>query len=230
MIESFNQNGYVVLPGQIPTEVLDRFEAQFLSMVPWENPGGTRGEFFTKVTLKERGLEQHLYAEVRHYPYLLELCSDPSVTQAVGSILQKPFGVLSKIPLRIDLPLVTRELAVWHQDQHYVRGNLETITAWIPLQDTGFKEGCLMVMPGSHKLGPVDHDVLVLGKRHYPTQHLNRYAQYVPIRRGDLLLFHSCLLHSGNLNLSDTVRLSVQARYTPLGLETDPAMGKVIAL
>jgi ectoine hydroxylase-related dioxygenase (phytanoyl-CoA dioxygenase family) len=34
--------------------------------------------------------------------------------------------------------------------------------------------------------------------------------------RGDVLFFHSLLLHSGQVNFTDRVRYSVQARFEPL--------------
>ena len=64
------------------------------------------------------------------------------------------FPIRSKIPLRFDLPGVSRELAIWHQDYWYVKGNVDVVTAWVPMQDTPYELGCVMVMPGSHKLGP----------------------------------------------------------------------------
>ena len=137
---------------------------------------------------------------------------------------------MSKIPFRIDLPGVTRELAIWHQDYRYVQGNTEIITAWIPLQDTPYIRGCLMVMPGSHAMGILAHDVDVLDKRHFPSEIFQREVRYVEMQRGDILLFHSLLLHSSNLNMSQTTRLSIQARYTILSAPTDPSMGEVISL
>jgi hypothetical protein len=137
-----------------------------------------------------------------------------------------PFGALRFG--RIDLPLVTRELAVWHQDHFYVKGNRRIVTAWIPLQDTSYREGCLMVMPGSHELGYLPHTNEALGKRHYPTGIFERPVRYVEMRRGDALMFHALMLHSSSVNLSEHARLSIQARYTLLGEPTDPGMGGVI--
>jgi ectoine hydroxylase-related dioxygenase (phytanoyl-CoA dioxygenase family) len=45
------------------------------------------------------------------------------------------------------------------------------------------------------------------------------------MEKGDLLLFDSLLLHSGNLNMSEGIRYSIQARYTPAGGPVDPGMG-----
>jgi ectoine hydroxylase-related dioxygenase (phytanoyl-CoA dioxygenase family) len=146
----------------------------------------------------------------------------------VRDLLGAPIGLLQKIVLRIDLPLVTRELAVWHQDHFYVKGNRRIVTAWIPLQDTSYREGCLMVMPGSHELGYLPHTNEALGKRHYPTGIFERPVRYVEMRRGDALMFHALMLHSSSVNLSEHARLSIQARYTLLGEPTDPGMGGVI--
>src|SRR5690606_4704806 len=102
------------------------------------------------------------------------------------------------------------------------------VTAWIPLQDTSFIEGCLLVMPGSQELGVLAHDRLVLGKRHFPSGIFERDVRYIEMKRGDLLLFNSLLLHSSGVNLSDHARLSVQARYSRMKDPTDPSMGAVI--
>jgi ectoine hydroxylase-related dioxygenase (phytanoyl-CoA dioxygenase family) len=67
-------------------------------------------------------------------------------------------------------------------------------------------------------------------KRHYPSGIFDREVRYVEMRRGDLLLFHSLLLHSSGINLSDCARLSLQPRYTCLDDETDPSMGEVISI
>lgn len=85
-----------------------------------------------------------------------------------------------------------------------------------------------MVMPKSHKLGILEHDQEVLGKRHFPSGVFDREVRYVEMKRGDLLLFHSLLLHSSGLNMSPTVRISIQARYSALSAPTDQSMGSVI--
>lgn len=179
---------------------------------------------------QQRAAQSMIYGEIRGRASVQALARDAGILQAVREVLgDEPlaFGVYDKVPVRIDTPLETTELAVWHQDHHYVGGNTEVVTAWIPLQDTGYREGCLQVMPGTHTLGPLPHDNQILGKRHFPDG-LDRYdIRLLPMRRGDVLLFHSCLLHSGSLNLSEAVRYSVQPRYTRLDLPSDPAMGRV---
>jgi ectoine hydroxylase-related dioxygenase (phytanoyl-CoA dioxygenase family) len=95
------------------------------------------------------------------------------------------------------------------------------------MQETRFLQGALTVMPGSHLLGAVPHD-LKLGKRDVPSAVFDREIRMVELERGDLLLFDSLLLHSGNLNMSDSMRYSIQARYTPAGQAVDPGMGGAV--
>jgi ectoine hydroxylase-related dioxygenase (phytanoyl-CoA dioxygenase family) len=230
-IEEYRRDGYVLLRGAITQSVLDDLERQFLGLV--EDWGGRRfesaqSEALTQFLLKNRELERKLYDGIRSLPWLVEFSKCADVCMPVTELLGEPVGLMSKIPFRIDLPGVTRELAVWHQDYRYVRGNTETVTTWIPLQDTPYVRGCLLVMPGSQSLGILDHDMEALGKRHFPSSIFEREVRYVEMRRGDLLLFHALLLHSSGLNMSPTARLSVQARYSAISAPTDPSMGQVI--
>lgn len=230
-VEQYRRDGFVLLRGAIPTGVLDDLERKFLGLV--EDWGGRRfesaqSEALAQFLLENRELERKLYDGIRSLPWLVEFSRCADVCTPASELLGEPAGVMSKIPFRIDLPGVTRELAVWHQDYRYVRGNTEIVTAWIPLQDTPYVRGCLMVMPGSHGMGILDHDMEVLGKRHYPSGIFEREVRYVEMQRGDLLLFHALLLHSSGLNMSPTARLSVQARYSAISAPTDPSMGQVI--
>lgn len=230
---NYEEDGYVVLRNAVSARVLDDLDANVTRLVrEWtgQNVGSTRTKAFADLLLSDRELERRLYNEVRTFDWLPSFSSDEGLTAAVSTIMGPKFGLFSKIPMRFDLPAVIRELAVWHQDYWYVKGNVDVVTAWIPLQDTAYNLGCLMVMPGSHKLGALNHDGEALGKRHFPTNVFDRQVRYVEMKRGDILLFNSLLLHSSGMNIADTARLSVQARYTPLDGAVDPGMGTVIPL
>jgi phytanoyl-CoA hydroxylase len=229
--EQYVHDGFLLIHGALRLTLLDRVERDFLQLV--ERWGGCRFESvqsseFSQFLLGNRDLERRLYDGIREFPWLTEFGKYLEIAQPVSELMGGSIGLLSKIPFRIDLPFVTRELAVWHQDYFYVKGNTDIITAWIPLQDTPYIRGCLMVMPGSQDLGVLDHDQEVLGKRHFPAVIFEHEVRYVEMQRGDILLFHSLLLHSSGLNMSPTPRLSIQARYSALFSPIDPSMGQVI--
>lgn len=230
--EGYAQSGYVIARGLLTDLDFKPLESRCLEIV---NRYG--GRTFTSLRDPElidflgsdREAEQFLYAEIRLYPELAALSLNPLISARVKQCLGRQSIVLmGKIPFRIDCPMTLRELAVWHQDYFYVGGSENAVTVWIPLFDVSYREGCLLVMPGSHRLGVLEHDMTVLGKRHYPSGIFDHPVQYVEMQRGDVLFFDACLLHSSGNNISDTIRFSIQARFQEADRETHPAMGKRI--
>lgn len=226
-------DGYLLLRGIVSTELLDDLDGKVVALLKeWtgQNVESTSTKAFADLLLSDRELERRLYDAVRNYDWLPSFSANHNLTTEISKVMGTKIGLFSKIPMRIDLPAVIREMAVWHQDYWYVKGNTDVVTAWVPMQDTPYALGCLMVMPGSHKLGPLNHDGEALGKRHFPTGVFDREVRYVEMKRGDMLLFNSLLLHSSGVNVGETARLSIQARYTALDAPVDPTMGSVISL
>ena len=229
---TYRPQGFVLARGLLDAVDFELVERRFLSLAN-ERTGGSFPSIhepgLASAISNDRELEMHLYDEIRTHPELADLSLSSKLTNQVRALLDDDNVVLlEKIPFRIDCPMVMRELAIWHQDHFYVRGDPNTITAWIPLQDTAFAEGCPLVMPGSHAAGPMDHDVNVLKKKWYPSDIFNRELRYVEMQRGDVLFLHGCVLHSSGNNISDTIRFSIQARYLSASSESDPGMGKRI--
>jgi ectoine hydroxylase-related dioxygenase (phytanoyl-CoA dioxygenase family) len=229
----YHEKGYVVVRGAVSQESIDDLLNKFVSLV-----NKLSGKSFTDAHSPEiadylnghTDVQSAVYNEIRKPDWLKEFSKQPGLVAAVAELFDGDIGMFEKIPFRIDAPRETAQFAVWHQDYFYVRGNVDVVTAWVPMQTTVYLNGCLGLMPGSHKLGPIDHDVTVLGKRHYPSNVFKNEIRFAEVEKGDAILFHSCLLHSSNMNLSEACRYSIQARYTPLGLPTDPGMGNVIPL
>ena len=87
-----------------------------------------------------------IYNKVADLIECVELAKTDNIKFTVQSLLGEKARIYGKIPLRIDVPLETKELAVWHQDDFYVQGAPNELTAWIPLQDTPMHMGALTVM------------------------------------------------------------------------------------
>jgi ectoine hydroxylase-related dioxygenase (phytanoyl-CoA dioxygenase family) len=230
--ELYLDQGFILKRDLLSDSDLQSVEQRCLAIVEnlsGKKFSGLKDRELTKYLIENRSAEQFLYDEIRRHPELTHLSRASSICDVIRSLLGKSeIVLLEKIPFRIDCPLVLRELAVWHQDLHYVKGSAETITAWIPLFDVSFKEGCLLVMPESHKSGPITHDVPVLGKKFYPSGIFDRPVRYVEMKRGDVLFFNSQLLHSSGNNISDEIRFSIQSRYAGADVESDAAMGSRI--
>ena len=106
----------------------------------------------------------------------------------------------------------------FHQDNAFMMPEAdatEMVTVWLPLADAGVANGCLAVVPFSHRDGLMLHcnpGVTI------PPQ-LTRVGEAVPVPlpRGGVLLMHRLMHHGPLPNHSDTVRWSFDLRYNPAG-------------
>ncbi len=118
--------------------------------------------------------------------------------------------------------------APWHQDCGVVNpeaDETELITVWFPLMDTDEENGCLQVVPGSHR----GEDMLthcpggkpVQGNLVIPESEFEAgEAVAVPLKKGDALFFTKYTVHSSFPNNSDRIRWSFDLRYNPVGQAT----------
>ena len=112
----------------------------------------------------------------------------------------------------------------WHQDNGQVlpeADESEILTVWMPLNDATVRNGCLQVIPGSHRAGVEPHCPTHKGSfipdRLVPTER----ARPLPMRAGSILLMTRRTLHASLDNATkDQVRLSLDLRYQPTGQPT----------
>jgi len=105
----------------------------------------------------------------------------------------------------------------WHQDCAYFNMPLGTMITgvWIALDEATPDNGCLHIIPGSHREGPKHHfkrrdwqicDTDVEVKRDVT----------VPLKPGGCLIWHGMTHHGSPTNLSGTRRRALQFHYKPL--------------
>lgn len=93
-----------------------------------------------------------------------------------------------------------------HQDYDYFPHEKDTmIAAVIHLEDATIESGCLCVVPGSHKLGPLGHQH---DGSHYlsPEEYPIEKATPCPAKAGDVLLFSYLTAHGSYLNRTNKPR------------------------
>lgn len=110
----------------------------------------------------------------------------------------------------------------WHQDSPYWPiAPMELCSCWLPLDDATPENGCMAVLPGWHRRGPLPH-VHVTDDYVIEEEQVD-HAQSVmcPMRAGSGLFFHSLLPHYTAPNRSPRWRravvlsyMSAQSRYT----------------
>jgi non-heme Fe2+,alpha-ketoglutarate-dependent halogenase len=108
----------------------------------------------------------------------------------------------------------------WHQDSVYSGWHLTPSTsAWIALTGSHRANGCMRVIPGSHKQGLVSHvnvrddsNLVARGER-VETVVDESQAVDVVLQPGEMSLHHSTIIHGSNANTSDEPRIGFIVRF-----------------
>lgn len=112
----------------------------------------------------------------------------------------------------------------WHQDNGVVlpeADETEMLTVWFPLLEATIENGCLEVVPYSHRDGLLSHCLSNRLGLHIPDQLFRREeAVPMPMKRGDILFMHRLTCHASLSNLSNDIRWSFDLRYNPIGQPT----------
>ena len=105
----------------------------------------------------------------------------------------------------------------WHQDNRYWSFDDENlISVWLALGDESIRNGCLRVIPGSHQLALEQgrFDAAQFLRTDLPkNKSLTGSVVPITLSAGDVVFFHSKLLHAAGRNLSDDVKLSLVFTY-----------------
>jgi len=109
----------------------------------------------------------------------------------------------------------------WHQDFGYWHnyGCLapDMMSIYVALDKSTRQNGCLQLLKGSHKLGRLNH-VREEGQTNVDPEYVEAATRrfelvYAEMEAGDVLAFHSNLLHRSDANRSDTYRWGYICSY-----------------
>jgi hypothetical protein len=112
----------------------------------------------------------------------------------------------------------------WHQDNGVILPEADAsriLTVWMPLNEATVDNGCLQVIPRSHRSDLIDHcpgdKGVAIPEKLIPTER----AVPLPMRAGSVLLMTSRTVHSSLDNVTeDQIRISFDLRYQPIGEPT----------
>ncbi len=113
----------------------------------------------------------------------------------------------------VSKPPQARTELPWHQDNGYTPlVPEEYVTCWLALDDAELDNGCLWVIPGSHRHGTVAHHN---GAGPFRVGHDGPDADgvAVPVARGSVLVFSSLLMHRSGPNVTDRPRRAWTIQY-----------------
>ena len=150
-------------------------------------------------------------------PELFDLIRHPVILDSVESLLGPEVAWTGSYVTRPRLPQDKLVTFPWHQDSQYYgepTKHIHIVSVWIPLVDADERNGCLYILPGSHKWGLLKGE-RAADKNIRTFEDVEKKGEPIalPMRVGDILFFTNLTFHTSKLNSSDKVRWSVDLRY-----------------
>ncbi len=238
LLQSFRQNGFIIVDDAIPSELSDDLTIEALHLVRAQNCKEVPVPDFDVIDQASRvellldclfRLEQknHKYIRgihdaLRECPALLRIISSRRICETVNLLLgQKRGTVLFPRPhsVRIDMPNDDAFVLDWHQEVHYAPKDASLIQMWAPaVNDITLGNGALRVLPGSHNGGIAKTNDVVpeFGHAQYtvvPEQVAKYEEMVIEMKRGNVLLFDRRLIHRSGINTSASPRLTAISYY-----------------
>lgn len=152
------------------------------------------------------------------YSWAYRLASHEAVLDAVEDILGPELLVDGNLVF-YKRPQDPR-YASWHQDSVYSGWHLTpSVSAWIALTPSERANGCMRVIPGTHKQGLLEHENIedpnLLNRRGERLRMDVDESQAVDVvlRPGEMSLHHTNIVHGSNPNTSDGPRIGFIVRF-----------------
>ncbi len=208
-IRAYENNGYLspirVFSGQRAAQLRSRFEEY-------------TAENQDKLKVLQPRERRQIFAQTHLFlPWVFEIVSNPDVLDAVEGIIGRNIlvwdsGWFAKFPH--DQCFVS-----WHQDGAYWGLHPPKVTtAWVALAASTTENGCLQIMPGTHKtpLPQIDtyaaNNVLSRGQE-IAIEVDETKAVNVNLQPGEMSLHHIGVAHGSKANNSEFPRIGIAIRY-----------------
>ena len=224
-LASWERDGFLILPGFAKPDLLEAMETRIVEMTRAADGGGEIGDAYVvpELSLADREHPEDRTSKVfrvhRCEPLFAEFASNARLLDCVESLIGPELDCflsqfIFKLPGALGQP--------WHQDAFYFpfdRG--PQVGVWLAVTDSTPDNGPLWVLPGSHREDV--HDVVPDRREHANfayveiIDHDMSEATRVLLQAGDLLLFHSRLMHRSTDNDSDGKRAAMVYHYGEAG-------------
>lgn len=204
----YNDNGYLVLTSVLTPRGLETLREE--SMAAWR---AEKREFEPGKTW----LQNSLLSDIHHYSALVRkyYFEGPLVDVMVQLIGHNIKAASSQLTFKMRGNTAPFG---WHQDNGY--GELDpynTISTLTALDDADQENGCLWLIPGSHHHGQIRVEMTPEQKaagKDIAVQADESRAVPMPLKAGDVLLFHCWMLHKSDGNFAkDRDRRIIFLRY-----------------
>lgn len=226
-LAQFHDQGYFIVRGLIPAAVREAMVAvtraglaQEIAPVEFEADVRYPGSPASLDAVGGRTVRRLKQAYSRDPVFGEWMCSE-----ALAGRLQQLFdGRRVVMPLAHHNCVMTKQPqfssdTLWHQDMRYWSYERpELISVWLGLGEEHLENGCLWVIPGSHRMTfrPDQFDAALFFRTDLPeNQALIETKLPVELQPGDVLFFHSLTFHAASKNYTSQPKFSAVFTFRP---------------
>jgi ectoine hydroxylase-related dioxygenase (phytanoyl-CoA dioxygenase family) len=227
-LQSFSTNGFLAVTSISPSAELSEIR-RILGDLIARRVGEKEGALFDTMessTNSDAPTSIQLTDPSNYNAWLLETDYVRRATRIAQQLLPNCF-------LRCNFVLLKRAKVgsgtPWHQDEAYFdpRYDHATLTFWMPLQDVGPKDGCMIYVPGSPQMGMLEHRSLHGDTHTHSFECAISFDQdrcaTVPLQAGDCVIHGQRTLHCSTNNESSIDRYAyILSFVTPPTLREKP--------
>ena len=223
-IQSFVNDGYLIVPGLVTPSELEELKQDTLKLARGGYPCPQLKPLPATMSDAEV-LQNILCIHQPHFvsPVMLKYVQHPGITEVLGKVTAAHLphwdGRVKCMQSMLFVKPPGFQGQAWHQDEVYIpTRDRSLIGAWIAIDDATIPNGCLWVVPGSHRTG-----YLYPQRQHNQTDEFD-FAQEshgfdeqaevpVEVKAGTVVFFNGYLLHRSRKNRSDIYRRVLVNHY-----------------
>lgn len=198
-----------IMLGKAPVDY-DRIMMQLDSVDGQYGSAGPQSKGFKGPTLNYRKIQDleydPLFLEYMERPLFREIC-----TQVYGP--EVPMAAFRA--MFMNKPAHQGTLLPWHQDRWSSLDRDPLITVWTALDPATVANGCVQIIPGSHRQGLINpsHPSGFITEEQAEQYAPNDEIVYLELEAGEVALLHNWLLHRSDTNSTDISRRAFSVCY-----------------
>ena len=221
-IARFHEQGYLAIRRAFTPQQIESVGQAMWDLIDGKSPdfkgllaeAAKRGHFSKLTGEARRDSVRKIWKFVDHDTRLNDLAHDPNILSVLSRLMDDTPVLFQDMGL-IKPPHIGREKP-WHQDCAYFNYPVGTtvVGVWIAIDAATEENGCLHIIPGSHREGPIPHfkrrDWQICDTDVAVPKNIT-----VPLDPGGCLFWHGMTHHGSPTNRSDHRRRALQYHYRP---------------
>jgi ectoine hydroxylase-related dioxygenase (phytanoyl-CoA dioxygenase family) len=223
-VQSFVSDGFLVVPGLVSPDELEELKGETVKIARGAFPCASI-QPLPRDTSDAQALRSFLCIHQPHYisPVMLGYARHPKVCAVLSQITAAHLpwwdGSVKCMQTMVFVKPPGFQGQAWHQDEIYIpTRDRSLVGAWIAIDDASVENGCLWVIPGSHRSGYL-----------YPQRPHHRADEWdvssesfgfddaakvpVQVKAGSVVFFNGYLLHCSFKNRSNIYRRALVSHY-----------------